>query len=60
MTVQEFKKKAYGIDNISFYYKDMFYLDRVQFDDYIITEFHFGVNYAGAVSCTLDIVEPQK
>lgn len=60
MTVAEFKEKAYGIYNISFYYKGNLYIDNEQFDNYIITEFNFEVDYGETIGCTLDVVEPQK
>lgn len=60
MTVQEFKAKAYGIYSISFYHKGEYFVDKGQFDNYIIIEFNFEVGYAETIGCTLDVVEPQK
>ena len=60
MTVQEFKEKAYGVNSITFFYKGKLYVDKGQFDNYIITEFNFDVGFAETINCTLDVVESQK
>ena len=60
MTVQEFRKKSFGINRFIIFYNGKFYKPIIDFDNYIITEFNFETDCYYRVICTLDVVEPQK